>query len=120
MHVTCETWPRAKLPPDFSGVAEGLAGVLQLKDMMSPRGVATRTCDASGENETEGGGGYDGLGWGRREQLWGSKYDAWYAGYAGIEWFYESEHAQPSVGRGWECGVYGCRCVWRDGGRDGG
>jgi hypothetical protein len=66
MHVTCETWPRAKLPPEFSGVAEGLAGVLQLKDMMSPRGVATRTCDASGENETEvgggGGGGGGGLG----------------------------------------------------------
>ncbi len=55
--MTCDTWPNAKLPPEFSGVAEGLAGVLQLKDMMSPRGVATRTCDASGENETEGEGG---------------------------------------------------------------
>ncbi len=46
--------PSAKLPPEFSGVAEGLAGVLQLNDMTSPSGVATNTWEASGEKETAG------------------------------------------------------------------
>ena len=38
IHVTCDTWPRANEPLEFSGVAEGLAGVLQGKDIMSPGG----------------------------------------------------------------------------------
>jgi hypothetical protein len=56
MHVTCEMCPSAKLPPEFSGVADSLAGVLQLKDMISPKGVATNTCEESGEKATARGG----------------------------------------------------------------